>query len=84
MLKQDHKGRWGMALLALEASMVAYALGATVNSAERSTFFALQFVIPCALASIAASAKRRIETKPKPAARESSRPEARSRARRRA
>jgi O-antigen ligase len=64
VLKQDHKGRWVMALLALEASMVAYALGATVNSAERSTFFALQFVIPCALASVVASAERRIENKP--------------------
>lgn len=50
--------RWVMALLALEACMVAYALGATVNSAERSTFFMLQFVIPCALASIAAPEKR--------------------------
>jgi putative inorganic carbon (hco3(-)) transporter len=63
-LGRDHEGRWALALLALEASMVAYALGATVNSAERSTFFALQFVIPCALASIVASAERRIENKP--------------------
>ena len=39
--------------------MVAYALGATVNSAERSTFFILQFVIPCALASIVAPRERR-------------------------
>ena len=50
-----------MALLALEASMVAYALGATVNSAERSTFFMLQFVLPCALASIVAHGKRQRE-----------------------
>lgn len=52
IFQKDDKGRWAMGLLALEASMVAYALGATVNSAERSTFFMLQFVIPCALASI--------------------------------
>jgi putative inorganic carbon (hco3(-)) transporter len=53
-LARHDSSRWVMALLALEASMVAYALGATVNSAERSTFFILQFVIPCALASIVA------------------------------
>jgi hypothetical protein len=53
--KKEDKGHWAMGLLALEASMVAYALGATVNSAEHSTFFMLQLVIPCALASIAAS-----------------------------
>ncbi len=52
--KSPDASRWVMALLALEASMVAYALGATVNSAERSTFFILQFLIPCALVSIAA------------------------------
>ncbi len=62
--QQESEARWAMALLALEASMVAYALGATVNSAERSTFFALQFVIPCALASVVASTKRRIESPP--------------------
>ncbi len=79
VLEQDHEGRWAMALLALEASMVAYALGATVNSAERSTFFTLQFVIPCALASIVTSAERRIENTP--ATSESSRLDAGSRAR---
>ncbi len=55
ILQEDDKGHWAMGLLALEASMVAYALGATVNSAERSTYFMLQFVIPCALASIVES-----------------------------
>lgn len=50
--QEADKSRWAIGLLALEASMVAYALGATVNSAERSTFFMLQFVIPCALAAI--------------------------------
>jgi hypothetical protein len=50
--QKNNKHHWAMGLLALEASMVAYALGATVNSAERSTFFMLQFVIPCALAAI--------------------------------
>jgi putative inorganic carbon (HCO3(-)) transporter len=54
VLERGDANRWVMALLALEASMVAYALGASVNSAERSTFFILQFVIPCALASIVA------------------------------
>jgi hypothetical protein len=76
--QQDDPGRWAIALLALEASMVAYALGATVNSAERSTFFALQFVIPCALAAVAASAKRRIES---PVVSKPSRRDARPRAR---
>jgi O-antigen ligase len=57
ILQKEDPGRWAMGLLALEASMVAYALGATVNSAEHSTFFMLQLVIPCALASIAASGK---------------------------
>lgn len=61
ILQKDDKDRWGMGLLALEASMVAYALGATVNSAERSTYFMLQFVIPCALASIVAHRKRQSE-----------------------
>jgi hypothetical protein len=55
VLQKEDKGRWAMGLLALEASMVAYALGATINSAEHSTYFMLQFVIPCALASIVAS-----------------------------
>ncbi len=54
ILPTDDRARWAMGLLALEASMVAYALGATVNSAERSTYFVLQYVIPCALASIVA------------------------------
>lgn len=54
VMQQENDARWGMALLALEASMVAYALGAIVNSAEQSTYFILQFVIPCALASIVA------------------------------
>jgi O-antigen ligase len=40
-----------MAVLALEASMLAFAAGAIVNSAERSTFFMLQFVIPWLLAA---------------------------------
>jgi putative inorganic carbon (hco3(-)) transporter len=84
VLKQDPAGRWAMALLALEASMVAYALGAIVNSAEQSTFFALQFVIPCALATIAASTERRIESRPAVRASDSARLEARPRARRRA
>jgi len=61
VLREDNEGRRAMALLALEASMVAYALGAIVNSAERSTFFMLQFVIPCALASIVAHGKRQRE-----------------------
>jgi putative inorganic carbon (hco3(-)) transporter len=61
---RDPTSRWVMALLALEASMLAYALGATVNSAERSTFFILQFVIPCTLASIVASKERRSKNKP--------------------
>lgn len=60
--ERDNASRWVMALLALEASMVAYALGATVNSAERSTFFILQFVIPCALAAIVAPGKQRSKT----------------------
>jgi putative inorganic carbon (hco3(-)) transporter len=55
ILQKEDKARWAMGLLALEASMVAYALGATVNSAEHSTFFMLQFVIPCALAAIVSS-----------------------------
>lgn len=42
--------RRAAALLALEASMLSYALGAVVNSAEGTTFFILQFVIPCAIA----------------------------------
>lgn len=54
VLKNSSMERAASALLALEASMVAYALGATVNSAERSTYFVLQLVVPCALASIAA------------------------------
>jgi O-antigen ligase len=57
VLKQDPDGRDAMALLALEASMVAYALGAIVNSAERSTYFVLQLVIPCALAAVIAHEK---------------------------
>jgi hypothetical protein len=56
--QQDPDGRRARALLALEASMVAYALGATVNSAEQSTYFMLQFVVPCALASILAGGNR--------------------------
>lgn len=40
-----------MALLALEASMLAFAAGAVVNSAERSTFFMLQYVVPWLLAA---------------------------------
>jgi O-antigen ligase len=52
ILQLDERSQWAMALLALEASMVAYALGATVNSAEQSLYFMLQFAIPCALASI--------------------------------
>jgi putative inorganic carbon (hco3(-)) transporter len=63
VLEQDPDGRAAMALLALEASMVAYALGATVNSAERSTYFILQLVIPCALASIVAHGKSAGESK---------------------
>jgi putative inorganic carbon (hco3(-)) transporter len=62
ILEREDASRWVMGLLALEASMLAYALGATVNSAERSTFFVLQFVIPCALASIVAPEKRRSKT----------------------
>jgi O-antigen ligase len=84
VLKQDPAGRWTMALLALEASMVAYALGAIVNSAEQSTFFALQFVIPCALATIVASTERRSESRPAVRASDSAGLEARPRARRRA
>jgi hypothetical protein len=52
ILQHADQGHWAIALLALEASMVAYALGATVNSAEHGLYFMLQFVIPCALASI--------------------------------
>jgi O-antigen ligase len=55
--KRDPYGRDALALLALEASLVAYALGAIVNSAERSTYFVLQFVIPCALAAVIAHEK---------------------------
>jgi O-antigen ligase len=84
VLARDHEGRWTLALLALEASMVAYGLGAIVNSAEQSTFFALQFVIPCSLASIVASTERRIESRPAVRESESARVEARPRARRRA
>jgi hypothetical protein len=61
ILQLDDQGHWAMALLALEASMVAYALGATVNSAEHSLYFMLQFVIPCALASIAVHRNRQYE-----------------------
>lgn len=57
-LRQGDAGRWAMALLALEASMVAFALGAIVNSAEQSTFFVMQFVVPCALATIGAPRRR--------------------------
>jgi hypothetical protein len=39
-----------MAFLSLEASMIAYAIAAIFNSAERSTFFMLQFLIPSLLA----------------------------------
>jgi O-antigen ligase len=49
---QEGGDRRAIALLALEASMVAYALGAVVNSAETTTYFILQFAIPCALASV--------------------------------
>lgn len=62
LLRQDGEDRRTMALLALEASMVAYALGATVNSAEQSTYFILQFVIPCALAVIVAHGTRPSES----------------------
>jgi O-antigen ligase len=44
--------RQAMAILALEASMIAYAAGALVNSGERSTYFMLQFVIPWALTAV--------------------------------
>jgi O-antigen ligase len=74
--ERDDANHWGMALLALEASMVAYALGATVNSAERSTYFMLQFVIPCVLGSIVAPEKR--PSKSTPAAGESDRIDAAS------
>jgi hypothetical protein len=39
-----------LALLALQCSMIAYLIAALFNSAERSTFFILQFVVPWALA----------------------------------
>ena len=43
---------YASALLMLELSMVAYTVAAIFNSGERSTFFALQYVLPCALASL--------------------------------
>lgn len=53
ILQKDESSRWAMGVLALESSMVAYALGAIVNSAENSMYFTLQFVIPWAIASVA-------------------------------
>lgn len=43
-----------MGMAALEASMVAYVIAALFNSAEQSTFTMLQFVVPCAIASVLA------------------------------
>jgi O-antigen ligase len=46
--------RRAAAILALEASVIAYAFGCLFNSAERSTFFMLQMVVPCMLATVIA------------------------------
>jgi len=41
-----------LAILALEASMVAFAIAAVFNSTERSTFFMWQMVVPWSLATV--------------------------------
>jgi hypothetical protein len=43
---------YSVGMLALEAATIAYAIGAVVNSAERSTYFMWQFVLPWLLTTI--------------------------------
>jgi putative inorganic carbon (hco3(-)) transporter len=47
-----HLQKNATAIMMLEASMIAYALGTLVNSAERNTYFVWQFVIPWALTAV--------------------------------
>jgi hypothetical protein len=47
--------KYSFAILSMEASMIAYCVGAVFNSAERSTYTMFQFVIPSTLACYLAS-----------------------------